>query len=170
MIVKPKIQDTISYFQNYIQLVPEIDLIDALEKNRNKIIEFFSSIPETKINYSYEIDKWSVKQVLQHIIDVERIFSYRALRFSRNDSTELLGYDDDKYVRNSNSEKRTLVEMVNEFDLLRNSNIYLYQSMSEKMLDFKGFANGNISSARICGWISVGHAIHHTNVVEDKYL
>ena len=170
MISKPLIQNTISYFQDYILLVNETDLIKALEKNRDDIFQLFSTLPESKINFAYDIDKWSIKQVLQHIIDSERIFAYRALRFSRNDSKELSGYDDDDYVRNSNSVKRSLNDMLDEFLAVRNSSIYLYKSMSEEMLDFKGIANGNMGSARIYGWLSAGHAIHHCNVIEDRYL
>ena len=170
MIAKPLIENTISYYQDYIRLVLEKDLIEALENNRDKTVAFFRSIPESKINFSYEFDKWSVKQVLQHILDVERIFAYRAMRFSRNDAVELAGYDDEMYVKNSNAIKRTVDDMLEEFITLRNSSIYLYASLSEEMLDFKGIANGNSSSARICGWLSVGHTIHHTSVIEDKYL
>ena len=170
MITKPQIQNTISYFQNYIVLVNEPDLTSALETNKDNLVQFFSNLSETKINYSYDIDKWSIKQVLQHIIDSERIFAYRALRFSRNDSTELSGYDDDGYVKNSNSVKRTLTDMLEEFIAVRNSSICLYKSLSEEMLDFKGIANGNMASARIYGWLSAGHAIHHLNVIEDRYF
>jgi len=170
MIAKPLIENTISYYQDYIGLVFEKDLIEALENNRNRTVEFFLAIPESKINYSYDIDKWSVKQVFQHILDVERIFAYRAMRFSRYDATELPGYEDEAYVSNSNSVKRTLSDMLDEFQALRNASIYMYKSMSEDMLDFKGTANSNSCSARICGWLSIGHAVHHSNVVEDKYL
>ncbi len=170
MITKPLIQNTISYFQDYILLAHETDLIKALEINRDDLINLFSNLSPIKINYAYDINKWSIKQILQHIIDSERIFAYRAFRFSRQDSTELQGYDDEEYVKNSNSVKRTLNDMLEEFIAVRNSSIYLYKSLSEEMLDFKGVANGNMASARIYGWLSVGHAIHHCNVIEDRYL
>ena len=168
-INKPIVENISDYLKNYLELVKESDLILALENNRDEIIFYYTSISENQGEFSYLINKWTVKEVLCHIIDAERIFSYRALRFSRNDKTELSGYDDDFLVANSNTKNRLISELLEEFTLVRNSTILLFKSMNLNMLNLVGKANNNEVSVSTLGWLIAGHSKHHLSVLLNKY-
>ena len=168
-ISKPIVENLSDYLKNYIELVHESDLILALEKNRDEIRSYYFTIPENKGDYSYAVNKWTNKEVLCHIIDAERIFSYRALRFSRNDKTELSGYDDDFLVANSNTVNRSISDLLDEFISVRNSTISLFKSMNLNMLNFVGKANNNVISVSTLGWLIAGHSKHHLSVLLTKY-
>ena len=168
-ISKPNVENLSNYLKNYFELVHETDLIFALEKDRDEIRSYYTTIPENKGDYSYAVNKWTSKEVLCHIIDAERIFSYRALRFSRNDKTELSGYDDDFLVANSNTVNRTISDLLHEFILVRNSTISLFKSMNLNMLELVGTANNNTISVSSLGWLIAGHSKHHLSVLLTKY-
>jgi hypothetical protein len=168
-IQKPILEKFSAYFRNYINLVKEDDLILALRLNLKDTTNTFEKFVGDKENFAYSEVKWTVKEVLSHIIDVERVFAYRALRFSRQDATELSGYDDDLYVANSNAQGRSLKEMLREFVLLRESTIYMFSYFNENMLDFEGKANQNVFTARALGFMIVGHTKHHSSVVHERY-
>jgi hypothetical protein len=169
MISKPT-TELLDYFKFYIDQVSEDELIEAFNSNLEETIKFFQTISEEKGNFVYEENKWSIKEVLCHIIDVERIFAYRALRFSRKDATELTGFDDELLVKNSNTINRSLKELIEDFTFVRTSTIHLFQSMNEEMLNFEGKANKNVITPKIIGWIIVGHTIHHSKIVKERYL
>jgi hypothetical protein len=170
MISKPNEVELTTYFKSYINLVEENELIEALENQLQMIIDLFSSIQFEQENYQYEIGKWTIKELLQHIIDSERIFNYRALRFSRKDHTELAGYDDNDFINNSNCKNRTLDDLIQEFKIVRQSTIYLFQSMNSNSIDFKGKANRNEITSRIIGWMIAGHSTHHCQILKERYL
>lgn len=170
MIEKPNLADIPAYFLAYIDLVPENNLFEALEKNLNNTIYLFENIPSEKENFAYAEGKWTVKEVLNHIIDTERIFAYRALRFSRFDETELPGYDENLFTENANVSNRSLQHLIEEFRVIRKSTHYLFEAMTKEMLDFIGTANKNKSSARALGYMIVGHTIHHNHVLKERYL
>jgi uncharacterized damage-inducible protein DinB len=170
MIKKTRQQELPSYFQNYLDLVPEEDLEQALDNSLLKFLSLLQSIPAEKENFTYAPGKWTIKEVLGHLIDSERIFAYRALRFSRKDNTELAGYSDDTFVANGNAKNRTLCELLTEFKLVRAGTLVLMNSLNQDMLDFEGVANGIRMSARTIGWLIAGHNLHHTNVLSTRYF
>jgi hypothetical protein len=136
-IHKPNLEKFNAYFKNYVNLVETNDLLSALESNLIGTKAIFDGFLGDKENLAYAEGKWSVKQVLTHIIDVERVFAYRALRFSRQDATELSAYDDDLFVKNSNSHNRNLSELIEEFFHLRKSTISLSPILIKKCLILK---------------------------------
>jgi hypothetical protein len=170
LIQKPTFENLSPYFKKYIDLVKTNDLLAALESNLTETQSIFEKYIGEKENFAYAKGKWTVKEVLSHIIDVERVFTYRALRFSRQDATELSGYDDDNFVLNSNSQDRKLTDILEEFYFLRKSSIALFSYFDDKMLDFEGKTTTNSFSARSLGFVIVGHTIHHTNVLQERYL
>ncbi len=170
MILRPALEDSPVYYHYYFSIVKEEDLFKALNNLLSSTVSFIRSIPPEKENYKYADDKWTVKQVLSHIIDTERIFIYRALRFSRKDATALPGYDENTYAPNANCEHRTLAEMAYEFELVRRSTISLFQYMTDEMLDFKGTANKATVTPRSIGWMIAGHNVHHCRIIGERYL
>lgn len=158
------------YYKNYIALVYHDDLIEALEHSIETSDQFWNSIPEEKGSCRYTEGKWSIKELLQHIIDTERIFSYRAMAFARGERTALPGYEENEYADKCLADSRSLKEMVEELILVRKSTIALFKSFDESVLDNQGNASGSNLSVRAAGFIIVGHEIHHMNVVKERYL
>ena len=158
------------YFNRYINLVDDEEILIVLEKNNNNLRELFDLLVESQGEYRYAEDKWSIKELLVHLIDAERIFCYRALSFARNDSTDLPGFDHDEYVKYSDANNRTLNDIAKEFEAVRRSTIALYKNFSTEILNASGTANGNKLTVTAIGYIIVGHATHHINILEEKYL
>ena len=129
-----------------------------------------NSIPNHKLEYRYAEGKWTVKELLQHLIDSERIFTYRALRFAREDSTNIPGYEHDDYIIPSRANKRTIDSLLQEYKALRASSIKLFESFDEDMLLQIGSANSSNVSVRAMGYIMIGHETHHCNVIKERYL
>jgi hypothetical protein len=123
-----------------------------------------------KENYRYAEGKWSVKELLQHLIDAERVFAYRALRFARNDSSELSGFDENLYVETCQADQRKMSSLLEEFNWMRKSNILMFESMSEDVMRREGRVDGNPISVRALGLIICGHLLHHLKVMEERYL
>ncbi len=170
IISKPPIQELPEYCIPYISKVTEDSLITALEHSMSSTIALMDSIPEEKSDYAYAAGKWTIREVIRHIIDCERIFSYRALRFSRLDPTPLPGFEEDDYIENTKAQHQSMKELREEYVHVRVSTIMLYKPMTEKMLDFKGSANNKSFSARIIGFMTAGHNQHHCNVLRERYL
>jgi len=158
------------FYENYIHSLGEVELLEILNQSSVQLIELISNLTEEKLNYGYAKGKWSIKEILQHLIDTERILSYRALRFSRNDLTDIPGFNEDFYVENSNGKTRSKESLLNEFSLVRNSTIALFNSFSDKMLTNLGTANNSKMSVRALGFIIAGHQTHHLKVIKEKYL
>jgi uncharacterized damage-inducible protein DinB len=158
------------YYENYIPLVKQNTITEALQANEKETIQFFSSIAPSKENYAYQIGKWTVKQVLNHLIDTERIFAYRALRFARKDAQQPLSFEQDDYVANAELTSRHLNDLVNEFEAVRKSTLSLFNSFSEEALVRTGSTRAGNSSVLAIGFTICGHNIHHMNVVRDRYL
>jgi len=159
-----------SFYKNYITILGEVNLLEVLNNSLENLISTLKNLPEDKLQYRYEEGKWTIKELIQHIIDAERVLSYRALRFSRNDTTNLQGFDEDWYVENSNGNDRDFDELLSEFSLVRKATISLFKSFSNKMLTNIGSANGSDISVRALGFIIAGHQIHHLNIIKEKYL
>lgn len=158
------------YFNNYINLVEgSEDVITALEHTHKKTNEFLDLITEEQGNYVYAEGKWSVKELLVHLIDTERIFCNRALRIARNDKTDLPGYDHDKYVDNSEANERNLCDICKEYNVVRKGTVALFKSFTSTMLEREGTANNNKLTVLAIGFIISGHEIHHVNILEERY-
>ena len=158
------------YQQRYIDAALGENIEELIVNHSSSLIHFINSIPEEKANYSYAFGKWTVKQLLQHVIDTERIFSYRALRFSRNDFTALPGFDEDNYVKNANVEHRSLCSLKEEFIATRKSTDMLLSSFTEEQLQMTGTASGYKVSVNALCFIIFGHNLHHQKVLEERYL
>ena len=168
--MRPEKKDYLPYFESYINLVPEDDVISALKANHQTILDFIEDIPRLKLNYFYEEGKWTVKQVINHIIDTERILSYRALRFSRGDGQKTLSFDENLYAANANLTNTNTQILADEFDSVRLSNILMFKQLSEKELLLKGqMALGEVNVLAL-GYFLCGHAQHHINVIKERYL
>lgn len=170
MISKPQPTDYPDYFENYINLVKPNNVLKTLQDQVLSMQAFLSAIPEDKEDFSYADGKWTLKEVVGHIIDTERIMGYRALRFARGDYRELAGFDEKSYIQNSNFNNRTLYDLAHEFAVVRESNIILIRNLPEECLDNKGTANGKEISVRSLIYVIAGHAMHHLNVIKTRYL
>ena len=158
------------YYEGYINNATNEDILEGLKQNLIKCVEFYSNIQNDKHDYAYAEGKWSSKEILQHIIDTERVFAYRALRFSRNDTINLLGFDQDDFNRACNANSRSKQELIEDFNATRVATIALFASFNKKMLERIGMASGSNMSARATGFIIVGHTRHHLDVLQERYL
>jgi len=158
------------YFYNYIKLVENENLGDALKNQIPEIQSFFSSIDEEKRDYKYAEGKWTIKEVLQHIIDTERIFAYRALAFARKDVNTLPSFDENSYAKNSNADKRNWNELTEELMAVRKTTDFLFNSFSEEQLNTVGKASSYEMSVKALGYTIAGHLAHHVNVLKERYL
>ena len=160
------------YFEQYIQLVAtgETSILEGLEKSQKVFEMLLRDVPKEKQEYAYAADKWTVKEVIQHIIDTERIFCYRALCFARNDKTDLPGFDHDYFVENDTANERNYDDLLDEMAVLRTATILLYKSFSGEALTRIGTASNNRMSVRALGYLFSGHQTHHLNVLKERYL
>jgi uncharacterized damage-inducible protein DinB len=159
------------YAEMYMKLVnKDGSLIEQLKSSLKKTRTLISSLSSEKLDYRYQRDKWSIKEVLVHIIDDERIYGYRALSFARNDKTNFPGFEQEDYNANSDTSERTIENIMDEYDALRLSTITLFKGFSDKALQRIGIANGNQASVRALGYHILGHELHHIKIIEDIYL
>ncbi len=158
------------YYEGYISLVEETDIIAALENQVAEIEELFAGITEEKSLYAYAEGKWTIKQLLGHLIDGERIFAYRALRISRADKTPIEGFEQDGYIENSNFNRTKLIDLIEELLLSRKSNLLLFKNLTDEAWSRTGTASGVPVSIRALAFIMVGHIRHHLNILRERYL
>ena len=158
------------FFFPYINVLGEITLMDELEISLHDFIRFIQNIPMDKFDFRYAVGKWTIKEIIQHVIDTERIFAYRALRISRNDQTPLPGFDENNYINNTEANRRSIQDLLTEFSAVRHSNIYLFKSFSSEQLERTGIASNSGISVRAIGFVMIGHQKHHQNVFEERYL
>jgi uncharacterized damage-inducible protein DinB len=165
-----KVDEYNSYYQSYLSKTNDVTLKDGLLNNSEAILIFLNNIPEDKHEYRYAEGKWTIKEMLLHIIDTERIFSYRALRIARQDTTPMPGYNQDAYVPPSKANERTFQSLINEYQAVRQSTIMLFNSFSEEMLLQIGTASDFPISVRALGFILIGHENHHSEIIRERYL
>ena len=158
------------YIQRYLDLIPSDNWLEELKDSGNQTLEIYQQFSEQQSNFAYAEGKWSLKILLQHLIDAERIFVYRALRFSRNDQTELAGWDEEDYAKNYFLEEISLKSLLEEFEYLRKSTVLFFENLNENILPRKGIANKNEISVETIGKLIVGHNIHHLNIIKERYL
>jgi uncharacterized damage-inducible protein DinB len=171
IIAKPEAGEYAPYAISYIGLLPDDGLILAhLRDNLTNTSNFLRSLDEEKLRYRYAEGKWTIKEILAHIIDDERIYSYRALRFARNDKTELPGFEQDDYARESGANERSLEDLLSEFATVRNATISLFESLDSEALLRGGVASGNVMSVRAAAYHIAGHELRHLNIIRERYL
>jgi hypothetical protein len=155
----------------YISKVPEDGLIiEHLKANRIIVHDLIASLPEEKLNYRYAEGKWNLKEVMAHIIDTERVFNYRAFCIARKDQSMFPGFEQDDYVNASNAGSRTISSILNEYSIVRESSVVLFDSLEDTAWSRMGQANNNPVSVRALAYQTVGHELHHLNIIRDKYL
>jgi hypothetical protein len=167
---KPELNEHPPYYTYYINLVNTEHGIKALENQIIEMQQFIGSVPVEMEEYRYADGKWTVKEVLGHICDVERILGYRALCIARGEQIELPGFDEDQYVENGYFNKRSLYDLAHEFSIVRESNIALFKSFEPSIFDIMGTANNNKMSVRAILFMIAGHEKHHINVIKERYL
>ena len=166
---RPSTGDYPEYFGRYISKVSEDDLMEAFDNQDNVFESLLKSIDESKANYSYAEGKWTIKELLQHLIDAERIFNYRALAISRKETLSLPSFDENLYAGNSRGNNRNWNDLVNEFLHLRVSTKDLYRSFTNDMLATKGLADNKGITVASLGFITIGHIIHHAGILKERY-
>ncbi|MFK7946322.1 MAG: DinB family protein [Saprospiraceae bacterium] len=167
---RPKPEETLPYYHHYIANVQNGNIVNILKENHEVTQQMIQNIPTEKANYRYADGKWSVKEVLLHLVDVERVMSYRALRFGRNDKTDIPGFDHDNYVPNSDAENRTIADIAVEFQAVRNATIEQFKHYNSKIMDRIGTANNGVCSVRGLAYIIAGHELHHRRILKERYL
>ena len=158
------------YFQRYIALVQETDLTEAFSNQRKDLEKLLSSIDEDKSAYAYAEGKWTLKELLQHIIDAERIFNYRALCFARGEKQNLPGFEENDYAANSFAGNRKWDDLVKEFWAVRQSTEYLFHSFTAAVFENVGTANSNTNTVGGIGFLTIGHCLHHQQIITERYL
>jgi hypothetical protein len=169
-MARPQTTDYPEYFGKYISQVPEDNLTEAFKLQFPKIESLLRSVDEEKSTYAYAPGKWTLKELLQHIIDGERIFNYRALCFARGEASNLPAFDENEYAANSNANARSWKSLSDEFINVRRSTADLFNSFTEEMLQQKGSANNKVISVLSIGYTILGHVYHHIKIVEEKYM
>ncbi|MEN8222443.1 MAG: DinB family protein [Acidobacteriota bacterium] len=171
IIKKPKEGEYPPYTITYINQVPnDGNLIDYLGKGKILINKFYSDQSEKMLMFRYEPEKWTMKDILAHIIDDERIFAYRALRFARGDKKELPGVDQDLYADNAFANARSTEDLLDEYNKVRDSSIALFKGFNEKMITRCGIADGHNVSVSALGYLIAGHEMHHLKIIKERYL
>lgn len=158
------------YYHRYIQLASDDDLQTAIQKHQANLVSFLKEIPKKKWDYRYAEGKWSIKEVVQHIIDAERVFAYRALCFARKDQTPLPSFDENIFAANSKAGQRTKKELLKELKTVQQSSAYLLNSFDDEQLEQPGVASGNPTYVKGIAYILFGHALHHKKILEERYL
>lgn len=159
-----------NWYHGYIKMVPEDNLTAAFSNKDNNLVAFLNSIPESKHDYRYAEGKWTIKEVLQHIIDAERVFSYRALRFARKDQTPLPGFDENLFAENSKASTRKWDDLMEEFKCVRRSSEMFFNSLDEDQLEANGISSNTPIYVRALGYIIIGHPLHHQKILKERYL
>ena len=158
------------YYKRYLDLVENIPLLDSLIKGLENIQSFFESLPNEKHSYRYAEGKWTPKDILQHIIDTERVFAYRALYFARTNNAELKGFDENIFADNALANNRSIEELLTEHRAVRDATIFLFKNFNLKQLKQIGMANGSKMSVAALGFVICGHEMHHCNIINERYL
>jgi uncharacterized damage-inducible protein DinB len=168
--MRPLVNEYAPYYKRYVDLVEGNEIVPVLESQINDFLSLMETIPEEQKAYSYAEGKWTIAELLGHIIDTERIMSFRAFWFARNDPTPLPGFEQDDYVKVAGFNNRTLLSIVEEWVQLRKSNIILIKTFDKDALHRRGVANYNQVTVQALLFIIAGHCTHHLSVLKEKYL
>lgn len=168
--MRPDPAEFAPYYAGYVARVPDGDIIETLRTQLEATVALGRSLAEEKGSHRYAPGKWSIREVLGHMADTERIMGYRALRVARGDATPLAGFDENLYVENARFDERTLASLADELALVRQMTIALLAPLNEQELARAGTANGAPVTARALAWIIAGHERHHLAILRDRYL
>jgi hypothetical protein len=167
---KPENNEYPLYYARYVNLIEDGDIVSVLDQQKLNMTRLLNSIGEEAAGFRYAADKWSIKEVLGHIMDVERVFLYRALRFARKDDTPLAEFNQDKYIAAANFDSRTLISLSDEYRAMREYTILFFSGLDSTMFDNLGIASEQSFSVRAIAYIIAGHELHHIHILNDKYL
>jgi uncharacterized damage-inducible protein DinB len=170
MLTAVELQAVPPHFMRYVEYVKGLEMMDALKTSSAQMQEFLKTVPEEKGTYRYAEGKWSIKEVLTHLMDAERIFCYRALRFARNDKTELHGFEENDYAPEANAHARTIRQLAEEMVRLRATTIDLFASCTPAMLARSGKANKAEVQVKAFAYIASGHEMHHLSIFQERYM
>ncbi len=169
-IGRPEETEYLAYYGKYVSLVPDNNILEVLSEQLDETLTLLRSVPEMRGGFRYAEGKWSVKELVGHMIDTERIFAYRALRFARNDRTPLPGYEQDDYIRNASFDACALADLAAEFESVRRSTLFLFKHLDGEAWRRKGVASEAEVSVRALAYIIAGHELHHRGILRDRYL
>lgn len=167
---RPDANEYAPYYEKYVSLISESDIISVLESQLEETLSLIGGLSEEQAQHRYAPDKWSIKQVIGHIIDGERIFAYRALRFSRDDKQKLPGFDQDTFMRYADFDARSMADLAQEFEHARRANILMFRSFNEETWRRRGTASEAEVSVRGLAYIIAGHERHHVGILKSRYL
>ncbi|MDQ3082481.1 MAG: DinB family protein [Gemmatimonadota bacterium] len=167
---RPGTDEYSRYFAGYVARVPDGNVIDTLARQIVETSALLRALPDSRGDYRYASDKWSIREVIGHMSDTERVFTYRALTFSRADTSPLPGFDQDDYVRQAPFSRISLIELVDEFEHLRWSTLHLFRNLDDDALMRRGSANGNEITVRALAFLCAGHENHHVDILRTRYL
>lgn len=169
-IARPNPDEYAPYYQKYIDLVRGEEPIKGLNESRKEVIKLISRLSKKKLKFRYEEGKWSIKEMLLHMMDTERVFAFRALQFSRNDKNELPGFEENEWAPASKADKRKVKSLLKEYNAIREASIQLYSNLTDEMLVHSGIASKKLMSVRALLYVTLGHEKHHLNVIRERYL
>ncbi|WP_291116072.1 DinB family protein [Flavobacterium sp. UBA6135] len=158
------------YYKPYIEALGEVELRSGFQDGIEFSVAFFTTIPIHKHEFRYAEGKWTIKDILQHLIDAERIFAYRALRIARNDTTPLPGFEENDYVETAHANRRSVNDLLEEFVIVRKGTMSLFSTFTDEQLSRMGIASDNPVSVRAIGFIILGHQKHHEKIIKERYL
>lgn len=167
---RPDLTRVPAYYHNYIKKVQKDDIAGIFADHQHQFLDFLGDIPAERWDYAYAPGKWTIKELVQHVIDAERIFSYRALCIARKDTTPLPGFDENEYILHSKAGKRTKVDLIAELQSVQRASATLFASFDEEQLEGTGTANGKPVYVLGIAFILVGHTLHHRDILKERYL
>ena len=167
---RPDLTRIPQWYHGYVNAVNEADLESAFRNQQNSFVPFLESLPEAKRDYRYADGKWTIREMLQHIIDAERVFSYRAMCFARKEETPLPSFDENAYADNSKANNRDWTSMLEEYKSLRAATEIMFRSFDNEQLETAGTASGKSVYVLGIGFIIIGHINHHVNIIKERYL
>ncbi|MGA9979345.1 MAG: DinB family protein [Candidatus Sulfotelmatobacter sp.] len=169
VIARPQASEYAPYYDRYISLIEENDILSTLDRQRREMVLLLSGLSEAQGDFRYAPEKWSAKQVLGHLCDTERIFAYRALRIARGDTTPIEGFEQEDYVKNGPFARHAIAEVIEDYIAVRRATLSLLRSLEEAAWSRRGIANKNEVTARAIAYLIAGHEVHHRRILEEKY-
>lgn len=170
VIARPRAGEYAPYYDRYISLIAENDILSTLDRQRREMVLLLSGLSEEQGDFRYAPEKWSAKQVLGHVCDTERVFAYRALRIARGDATPMEGFEQDDYVKNGPFARHVIAEVIEDYIAVRRATISLLRSLEEAAWSRRGIANKNEVTVRALAYTIAGHELHHRRILEEKYF
>jgi uncharacterized damage-inducible protein DinB len=170
VIARPQAGEYAPYYDRYISLIQENDILSTLDRQRRETVLLLSGLSEEQGDFRYAPEKWSAKQVLGHVCDSERVFAYRALRIARGDATPMEGFEQDDYVKNGPFARHAIDEVIEDYIAVRRATISLLRSLEEAAWSRRGVANKNEVTVRALAYTIAGHELHHRKILQEKYF